>query len=100
MARIEAALRGLGQELAAEFARPAPELEDALCYCDMVTGPAGQPMRVEDRLDEIQARYGAEHVVTAFVEEARPAIIAAVRRTEMRLAAAGFQVNGSQASSR
>lgn len=38
-AEIEAGVRGLGAELAAEFSPGDPVLSDALLYCDMTTGP-------------------------------------------------------------
>src|SRR5215469_14148605 len=40
-AQIEAEVRGLGAELAAEFSPADPSLTDALLYCDMTTGPDG-----------------------------------------------------------
>lgn len=39
-ALLEADERGLSAELA-EFARPPGEYEDAVCFCDMTTDPAG-----------------------------------------------------------
>lgn len=84
-ARVEASLRGLVSEFAEEFPRPAAEYEDALCYCDMTNGPAGMPVAAHERLDEIQERYGPMHVVTRFVEAARPEILEAVARVEGRL---------------
>ena len=91
MAQVEADLRGLGRQLAEEFPLPDARLADALCYCDMVTGPAGKPILVEERLDEIQGRYGADHVVTAFVDHARPEIISTVRRVTAQLEAGQTQ---------
>lgn len=86
-ALVEADERGLLHELSTEFAREESPTADALWYCDMTTGPDGQDFEVVDRLDEIRSRYGPRHVVTRFIERARPEIIAAVRRTEERLAA-------------
>ena len=83
-ARFEAVERGLVAELS-EFPRPPAEYEDALCYCDMTNGPAGDPVAAADRLDEIQVRYGPGHIVTRFVDEARDDILAAVARVEERL---------------
>src|SRR5215471_6593190 len=40
-AQIEADVRGLGAELAAEFSPADSSLADALLYCDMTTGPDG-----------------------------------------------------------
>lgn len=69
----------------AEFERPDREYEDAVCFCDMTTGPAGTDVGARDRLDEIEARYGPDHLVTRFIRRARPEILAAVSRVEDRL---------------
>jgi hypothetical protein len=61
-ARNEAALRGM-PELLQEFAFEDTLLQRALTYCDLTTGPGGQPTNVADRVAEIVERYGAEHVV-------------------------------------
>lgn len=84
-ARVEADIRGLGDSLDSEFARPEPEYEDALCFCDMTNGPAGDPVTASDRLDEIEARYGLDHPTGQFVDPARAEILAMVERVERRL---------------
>lgn len=84
-AHLEAAERGLAEELAAEFPREEGVVPDALWYCDMTTGPDGQDFEVTVRLGEIRARYGPGDVVTRFIIRAEPEIVAAVRRTEERL---------------
>jgi putative nucleotidyltransferase with HDIG domain len=86
-ALVEADERGMSDELAAEFPYEQSVAADALWYCDMTTGPDGQDFDVVDRLNEIRSRYGPAHVVTRFIDRAAPEIIAAVRRTEKRLAA-------------
>lgn len=48
-AYIEAEVRGLGAELASEFAPGEPLLADALLYCDMTTGPDADYVRPADR---------------------------------------------------
>ena len=55
-ARVEADVRGLGAELAAEFTPAGPLLTDALLYCDMTIGPDGDYVRPADRLAEIRGR--------------------------------------------
>jgi hypothetical protein len=85
-AQIEADVRGLGAELAAEFTPAGPLLSDALLYCDMTTGPDGDYVRPADRLAEIQERYGPGHEVTQFVELAASQILAAAGRIETMLA--------------
>jgi hypothetical protein len=86
-ARIEAEVRGLGAELAAEFLPADPTLTDVLLYCDMTTGPSGDYVRPADRLVEVRGRYGPDHEVTRFVELAAPEILAAAGRVEEMLAA-------------
>src|SRR5262245_37642981 len=84
-AHLEAAERGLAEELASEFTREESAVADALWYADMTTGPDGQDFEVTVRLDEIQVRYGTEHLVTRFILKATPEIVGAVARTEQRL---------------
>ena len=86
-AQIEAGVRGLGGELAAEFSPADPQLTDALLYCDMTTGPDGDYVRPADRLVEIRGRYGPDDEVTRFVELAAPEILATAGRVETMLAA-------------
>jgi putative nucleotidyltransferase with HDIG domain len=90
-ALAEAAERGLDRTLAGEFGPADPVLTDALCFADMTTSPDGELVDASDRLAEIQARYGPDDVVTRFIGQARPEILAAVERTKERLAAAGRQ---------
>ena len=71
-ALLEAAERGLDGELAAEFPPGNPIMTDALCFADMTTSPDGEPAEPDDRLAEIQARYGPGDVVTRFIDRAGP----------------------------
>jgi hypothetical protein len=79
-ARIEAAERGLADDLVCEFKPAARGLSDALIYCDMTTGPEGQPMTVEERFAEIHDRYGPDHVVTRALARSAPELAAAAAR--------------------
>jgi putative nucleotidyltransferase with HDIG domain len=88
LAIVEADLRGLGDVLRSEFDPPDQQLANALCYCDMVTGPSGLKVTVEERLAEIRQRYGAGDVVTSFVDAAEYELIETVRQVEARLAVA------------
>jgi len=90
-ALIEADERGMYDALEAEFDHEQSVTADALWYCDMTTGPDGQDFEVADRLEEVQSRYGPDHLVTRFIDRARSEIVAAVRRTEKRLATADVQ---------
>ncbi|SDL62948.1 hypothetical protein SAMN04488074_112110 [Lentzea albidocapillata subsp. violacea] len=44
---------------------------------------------MHDRIEEIQKRYGPDDLVTFFIRQAKPELVAAVERTEERLRAAG-----------
>jgi putative nucleotidyltransferase with HDIG domain len=85
---IEAEDRGADRELLAEFPLDASLPHDALCFCDMTTGPDGQHMVVRERLAEIRERYGPHDLVTRFITKAEPSIVETVERVERRLAAA------------
>ena len=75
---VEAEARGLAGELIREFPPPGRDLDDALIYCDMTTGPDGQPLPVETRLTDIHARYGSGHLVSRSIRRASPRLIEAV----------------------
>ncbi|GDY33005.1 HD domain-containing protein [Gandjariella thermophila] len=85
----EAELRGLSAELA-EFTDEETPLRDALWWADMTTGPDGQRLTVHERIAEIQSRYGPDDLVTWFIRQAKPELVAAVERTEARARAAGL----------
>jgi HD superfamily phosphodiesterase len=82
-ARFEIRLRGFGEELAA-YEREESWVSDALTYCDLTTGPTGLRMTVEDRIAEVEKRYGKGEIVDA-LREATPFLVGAVQRTEGRL---------------
>jgi hypothetical protein len=85
-AMIEAAEYGLADQLAREF-EPAPrDLTDALTYCDMLTGPDGQQLSVEQRLAEIRARYGPDDPVSRALVRSAPELTSAVMRVRRKLA--------------
>ena len=83
---VEAEERGLAGQLKREF-EPAPgDLAGALTYCDMTTSPDGNMLPVEQRLAEILARYGPEHLVTRSITRSGPQIAAAVATVARKLA--------------
>ncbi len=84
-ARFEAELRGLGRALD-EFEREEGAVADALIYADMVTGPRGQPLTVDQRLANIFERYAEGSVVHTAISQASGELRAAVLRTGIRLA--------------
>lgn len=83
-ARFEAAERGLSAELA-EFPFADSALLDALVAADLTTGPAGERVSYDERMDEILSRYPEEDPVHRTWIKARPVIAEAVQRTEQRL---------------
>jgi hypothetical protein len=84
----EARVRGLDGALLAEFKREGSPTYDALVFCDLTTGPDGEPLTYQGRMDEIQQRYGPDHEVTRAVELARYDLAGCCERTIARTAAA------------
>jgi hypothetical protein len=82
---IEAAERGLADDLFREFTPAARGLSDALTYCDMTTGPEGQRLTVEQRFAEIRGRYGADHVVTRALGQSARGLAASADRVSRKL---------------
>jgi hypothetical protein len=83
---IEAGERGLADVLSYEF-DPAPDaLSSVLTFCDMTTSPDGEIVPVEQRLAEIQHRYGPGHLVSRSIQRATPMILSAVKRVHNRAA--------------
>jgi hypothetical protein len=83
-ARFEAEERGLVEELAAFPVEDGPVM-DALTFADMTTGPAGQPMTLDERIGEIQRRYSPDDPVHRAILRARLLLEAAVQRVRTRL---------------
>jgi HD superfamily phosphodiesterase len=83
-ARGEAELRGLAAELA-EFADVASATSMALTYCDMTTGPSGEVVSFEERLADVERRYGADHLVARSVRQARAEVERCIQFVEGRL---------------
>jgi hypothetical protein len=82
-ARFEIRLRGFGEELTA-YKREESWVSDALTYCDLTTGPTGLPMTFDDRVAEVEQRYGEGEIVDA-LRQATPYLLGAIERTEDRL---------------
>jgi phosphoglycolate phosphatase len=87
----EAAERGLFRELA-RYPDGVGAARDALWACDLTTGPDGEPVTPAQRLTEIGARYGPDHLVTRAITAATPDLEAAVERTRRRLDLAGISL--------
>lgn len=78
---VEARHRGVPLEWPDE----RTELRDALWWADMTTTPDGVSTTLSQRIREVRARYGDEHVVAISLREAEPALHEAVSATEARL---------------
>ena len=83
---IEAGERGLAEALDLEFEQAPQGLSNALTYCDMITSPDGELVPVEQRLAEIQRRYGPAHLVSRSIQRATPMILHAVEQVNARTA--------------
>jgi hypothetical protein len=83
-ARFEVRLRGLDRELEG-YPREPSAVADALTYCDMTVGPAGEPMTLQERALDIARRYGDEHAATHSLAWSMPYLSLALARTERRL---------------
>ena len=81
-------LVGLAGELAVFDDERGP-VRDALWYCDMTTGPDGQPMTFEERMAELRGRRAADDPVVRALAVNGDDRVGAVRRTEERLHRAG-----------
>lgn len=82
-ARFEAAARGLGDQLA-RFRREVSAVDDALVAADLTTSPTGQPVTFDERIEEILARYGPDHVVHRVVSRSQHALRPQVERAYER----------------
>jgi hypothetical protein len=82
----EARVRGLEAVLLAEFPQEASVTYDALVFCDLTTGPAGQPVTYMERMKEIRERYGPDHEVSRALELSEVDLSACCERTLARLA--------------
>jgi hypothetical protein len=83
-ARFEAAERGLTAELA-EFRLIDNPTMDALVTADLTTGPDGERLSYDERIDEILRRYPADDPVHQAWLIARPVLAESVSRTLSRL---------------
>jgi hypothetical protein len=82
---VEAARRGVGAELAREFPDVIEPERDALWAADSTTGPDGQRVTLAQRVSEVEARYGKDHMVAQSMTVIRPDLAAAIARTRARI---------------
>jgi putative nucleotidyltransferase with HDIG domain len=76
-ARHEARLRGLELELV-DFDDEDSLVSAALTYCDLTTGPNGERMTPEQRLVDVEARYGDDSPVTSGLRAAWPELLGVI----------------------
>ena len=67
----EALLRDLAAALSV-FRREDSDVARVLDYCDLTVGPNGEDMTPEQRLADVESRYGVDHVVTRALRTAWP----------------------------
>lgn len=84
-ARFEAAERGMTDQLAEFPFWDTPTL-DALVTADLTTGPSGEPLSFQQRIDEILSRYSPDDPVHRTWIKAAPVMRECLKRTETRLA--------------
>ena len=79
VSEVEAVVRGIDLGVFDEFAVNVDlaAAHSVIAWADMTTSPTGETVAVEERLDEIQSRYGPEALVTTFINRARPRLLAA-----------------------
>ncbi len=68
-----------------EFIDERSQVSDALTYCDLTTGPAGETVAVAHRLSDIERRHGTSSVTVRTMKVASSSLLAAVARVEERL---------------
>ena len=87
---VEAAKRGLAEELLKEFPVDDPDaltLITMVTYCDLTTGPAGQRLTPEDRFAEILTRYEPGTPVHEAVSQSAPGLLEQCREITAALTA-------------
>lgn len=83
-AHFEAQLRGYISQLNT-FPHEQSSVADALTYCDMTTGPTGNHITLQERIDDILQRYNEGDIVNQAIHEALPFLFTAVKKTELQL---------------
>jgi putative nucleotidyltransferase with HDIG domain len=73
---------GLADALRDEFPDEPGIDRDILWAADASTGPSGQPVTIHERVNEIQTRYGPDHLVTRCMHESQPLLQAAANRVD------------------
>jgi len=78
---------GLADQLRAEFPDEDSIARDILWTADAHTGPSGEPLTIDERIEEVRRRYGDDHPVTRCMNDSRSALQAAEARVAELIAA-------------
>lgn len=89
-AQFEAQLRELTSELA-DFPREQSVVADLLTYCDLTTGPTGQHVSLQERVDGILSRYDRQDIVVQAMYQAMPTWARIIRRVQRSLKEQGLE---------
>jgi len=73
---------GLADALRDEFPDEPGIDRDILWAADASTGPRGQPVTIHERVNEVQTRYGPDHLVARCMRSSRPLLQAAADRVD------------------
>jgi hypothetical protein len=98
----EAQVRGLAKALLSEFEAEESLTYDALVFCDLTTGPKGQILSFDGRINDIYRRYGPDHEVSRALDMSRVSLAACHARVLALLesTSSGQPMYGSGRSSR
>ncbi len=88
LADVEALHRGVEPELVQFVDTPGP-VRDVLWVADLTSGPKGQRLTIDERVDDVMLRYGREHLVSECMVLVATAAKAAARRLHARADVAG-----------
>jgi hypothetical protein len=78
----QAADLGLADALRDEFPDEPGIDRDILWVADASTGPSGQTVTIDERVNEVQTRYGPDHLVARCMRGSRPLLEAAADRVD------------------
>ena len=82
---VEGGLRGLGEELAAEFEPPPTIAAAALTWADLTSSPSGEPCTPDDRITDILRRYPPDSIVHRAITIATPRLRSVSEEIDARL---------------
>lgn len=83
---VEATVRGIDLSVYSRFELSrVPHIDvasDFVWWADMTTGPTGQTVTFDERMDDIRERYESGSVVRTAIDQSEPLLRAAVQRVE------------------